>query len=113
MTTTQPATAADEAIMVISEMIEGTERMEKWVETLLTQSKIPNATWTMWMGAELKQMHTDVWDQCWDATYDVIRACKACSNDLCRWETVQQQLPAQPEVVYPTLSTSSAPQQWM
>ena len=89
-------TAADEAIVAISQMIEGTERMEKRVEALLTQSKSPNAAWATWMGTELEQMHLDVWDQCQDATYDVIRVWKACSNDI-RWrELVQQQQGAQP-----------------
>ena len=59
---TQTATAADEAIVAISQMIEGMERMEKRVEVLQTQSKNPNAVWAMWMGAKLEQMHPDVWD---------------------------------------------------
>ena len=107
MTTTQAATAADEAIMAISQTIEGTERMEKRVEALLTQSKSPNAVWATWMGAELEQMHPDMWDQCRDATYNVIHVWKAHSNDIRQWELAQQQ----PEGVYPTPSTSSAPPQ--
>ena len=42
--------AALEAIVAISQTIRGTDRMEKWVEALLTQSKSPNAVWAAWMG---------------------------------------------------------------
>ena len=40
---TQAGTAADEAIVAISQMMEGMEWMEKVMEDLLTQSKSPNA----------------------------------------------------------------------
>ena len=76
MTTTQAATVADEATVAISEMIQDTEKMKKWVEALLTQSKSPNAALATWMGSELEQMPPDVWDQCRDETYDVIRVWK-------------------------------------
>ena len=68
------------------------------MEALLTQSNSSNA---VWMGAELEQMHPDVWDQCWDATYDVIHVWKACSNNIRQQELVQQQQGTQPEGIYP------------
>ena len=77
------AAAADEAIVVISENIQGMERLEKCVEALLTQEKSPIAAWTTWMGAELEQMHPDEWDECRDRTYNVILTMKARSNETC------------------------------
>ena len=49
--------------MAISQMMQGTERIEKRVEALLTQSQSPNAAWDLWIGTELEMMHPDVWDQ--------------------------------------------------
>ena len=47
--TTQVA-ATDEAIATISEKIQGTERLERCVEALLTQ-KNSRSAWATWMGA--------------------------------------------------------------
>ena len=103
---TQAAAAADEAIIVISEKIQGMERLEKHVEALLTQEKSPIAAWVTWMGAELEQIHPDVWDEYRDRTYNVIWTMKAISNENRQREWQQQQpsqptQPTQPEVSYP------------
>ena len=112
--------AAEEAIVTISEKIQGTESLERCVEALLTQEKSPRSVWAMWMGAELEQMHTDVWDKCRDQTYDVIRRMKARSNAIRQWEWQQQPgqsaqpaQPALPDVSYLGPSTSAPPSlQW-
>ena len=90
--TTQVA-VADEAIVTISQKIQGMERFEGRVEALLTQEKSPRLVWATWMGAELEQMHPDVWDECRDLTYEVIRRMKVCSNALRQLEQQQQQQP--------------------
>ena len=81
------------------------------MEALLTQEKSPRSAWT-WKGAELEQMHPDMWDECRDQTYDVIRRMKARSNAIRQWEWQQQQpgqstQPAQPDVSYPGPRTSA------
>ena len=82
---TQAASAAaDEAIIIISDKILGTERLENCVEALLTKEKSPIAVWITWMGAELEQMHPDMWNKCRGQTYEVIRTFKARSNDIRR-----------------------------
>ena len=75
--------------MAISQMMESMARMEKVVGALLTQSKSPNVAWATWMGTQLEVIHLNVWDQCWDQTYDVIHHWKACSNKICRLELAQ------------------------
>ena len=94
--------AAEEAIVTISETIQGTERLERHVEALLHQEKSPKSAWATWMGAKLEQMHPDVWDKCRDLTYEVIRRMKARSNTLHQWEQKQQQpsQSTQPDVSY-------------
>ena len=91
------------------------------MDALLTQEMSPRSVWAMWMGATLEHMHPDVWDECRDQTYDIIRRMKARSNALHQWEQQQQQQqqprqsaqPTQPDVSYPRPSTSPPPSlQW-
>ena len=100
--TTQATAAADEGIVVISDKIQGMERVEKHVEPILTWEKSPIAAWATWIGAELEQMHPHVWDECRDQTYEVIWSMKARSNKICQREHHQQQQqpsqPAEPEL---------------
>ena len=61
------------------------------MEILLTQEKSFRSAWAMWMGAELEQMHPDVWEKYRDLTHDVIRRMKALCNAHRQWEWQQQQ----------------------
>ena len=60
------------------------------------------SAWAMWIGAELEQMYPDVWDECRDLTYDVIRRMKAHSNALHQWEWQQQQQQQPDQSAQPT-----------
>ena len=52
---TQAADDDEAIIIIISEKIQGMERLEKHVEALLTKEKSPIAAWETWMGAKLEQ----------------------------------------------------------
>ena len=110
MTMTQAATAA-EAIVAISKMIQDMDRMVKWVEALLTQLvEEPQCSMGNMDGHRVRADASRCVGPVPGLTYDVIHAWKVYSNNLHRWELVQQQF-AQPEKVYPSPSTSSAPPQ--
>ena len=66
-----------------------------------------------WMGTELEQMHPNVWDECRDQTYEVIRTGRFTPMRSAGGNGSTSR-PAKPEAIYPGPSTSSAPsQQWM